>query len=29
MDAAEYYFEYLAGTVNLYIHYGRTKDFFV
>jgi hypothetical protein len=26
MDAAEYCLKYLAGTVNLCIHYGRTKD---
>ncbi len=26
MDAAYYCLKYLAGTVNLYIHYGRTKD---
>ena len=26
MDAAEYYLKYLAGTVNLCIHYSRTKD---
>jgi hypothetical protein len=26
MDAAEYCLKYLAGTVDLCIHYGRTKD---
>ena len=26
MDAAEYWLKYRAGTVNLCIHYGRTKD---
>jgi hypothetical protein len=26
MDAAEYCLKYLAGTANLCIHYGRTKD---
>jgi hypothetical protein len=26
MDAAEYCLKYLAETMNLRIHYGRTKD---
>jgi hypothetical protein len=26
MDAAEYCLKYLAGTVDLCIHYGQTKD---